>query len=132
MYALVSNTLMGLLEEFNHVFFILVFRHLDGNEKLQPFKIYVHGCCDGYSRKMFYLHCASNKRAKSVVRLFKQAAQEYGYPEKTRSDHGGENVEIAAFLISRWGDPNCYITGKSVHNIRIERLWGEVDKITER
>lgn len=48
-----------------------------------------------------------------------------------RSDHGGENKEVALFMNLVRGI-NHHITGKSVHNQRIERLWRDVhNQVTE-
>ena len=42
-----------------------------------------------------------------------------------RSDHGLENVGVADFMLAaRENTP--YITGRSVHNQRVERMWRDV------
>ena len=44
--------------------------HLDGNDKLKPFG-FIHGCIDGYSRKMLWLEvCPSNKDPAVIANLF--------------------------------------------------------------
>lgn len=108
------------------------FRHMDGNEKIAPYGSYIHGCADGYSRKAIYIQCATRKKAGTVLNFFQCAINQFGVPKRVRSDKGGENRKVAELMIAlNNGDGNCFITGKSVHNQRIERFWGEVNKITE-
>ena len=79
---------------------------------------------DGFSRRIVYLHAASNNRAETVFRLFHGAVLECGWPSRVRSDKGGENVDVArAMLLVRGTGRKSHITGSSVHNQRIERLW---------
>ncbi len=58
---------------------------------------------------------------------FVKATHQYGVPSRVRSDQGGENVGIWRFMEdARGSDRGSYITGSSVHNTRIERLWRDV------
>ena len=90
-------------------------------------KIVIHGCIDGYSRLIIYLHCSNNNLAITVKQLFEAAVQVYGLPSRVRGDRGGENVEITNFVISQRGEGRgSFLCWRSVHNQRIEQLWRDV------
>ncbi|XP_076828054.1 uncharacterized protein LOC143474472 isoform X2 [Brachyhypopomus gauderio] len=93
--------------------------HIDGNHKLIRWRIVVHGGVDGYSRLIVYLKAATNNRASTVLTSFLEAVSVYGVPSRVRSDKGGENVDVAHFMIANRGqNRNSFITGRSVHNQR--------------
>lgn len=87
-----------------------------------------HGCIDGYSRLITYLVCSTNNKASTVLKSFVEATLSYGVPSRVRSDYGGENFEVALFMnMIRGADRGSHLTGESVHNQRIERLWRDVN-----
>ena len=103
--------------------------HLDGYHKLIRWRIVVHGGIDGYSRLVTYLKASNNNCASTAFAAFQRGISEYGLPSRIRTDRGGENVEIARYMLqhpARGPGRGSVITGRSVHNQRIERLWRDL------
>jgi len=47
-----------------------------------------------------YLHASNNNRAETVLALFKEAVERFGIPSRVRCDQGGENYDVAGFMLS--------------------------------
>lgn len=104
--------------------------------------IVIHGFIDGYSRLVTGLRASDNNRAATVLEIFLASCGEYGVPSRLRGDHGTENLYVAAWMeVNRGLRRGSYIWGRfvthhswyllliifrSVHNVRIERLWVDV------
>ncbi|XP_045182555.2 uncharacterized protein LOC123541208 [Mercenaria mercenaria] len=101
--------------------------HIDGNHKLIRWGFVIHGGIDGYSRVVTFLKVALNNRSETMQQAFFSGTDAYGVPSRLRSDHGLENVGVGAFMIAHRGaNRGSFISGRSVHNQRIERLWRDL------
>ena len=70
------------------------------------------------------MRCSTNNKASTVANCFIDAVQQFGWPSRTRSDYGKENVEVARLMVEHRGmNRSSHICGPSVRNQRIERLW---------
>ncbi|KAL0970155.1 hypothetical protein UPYG_G00238050 [Umbra pygmaea] len=94
--------------------------HIDGNHKLIRWRFVVHGGIDGFSRMITFLTAATNNRATTVLGSFLGAINRFGLPSRVRSDMGGENIEVAQFMVINRGE------GRQSHITGIERLWRDV------
>ena len=91
---------------------------------MNSWRFVIHGGFDGFSRVPVFLKCSDNYRALTMLFHFKEATQEFGLPSRDRGDRGTENVEVVRFMESERGlNRGSFISGRSVHNQRIERLW---------
>lgn len=73
--------------------------HCDGYDKLKPYGLPIHGCIDGYSRKILWLKVASsNNNPSQIAYYYLNTVQNIeGCPRFLRTDLGTEN-SIVAFL----------------------------------
>ena len=105
--------------------------HFDGNHKLKRYNFVIHGGIDGYSRRLVWLKIASDNYADTVLHACVEAMTKYGAPRLIRSDYGKENVKVWR-LVDEMRDSLGYrikgLRGRSVHNQRIERIWGELSR----
>ncbi|KAF7335038.1 Integrase catalytic domain-containing protein [Mycena venus] len=103
--------------------------HHDGQHGLRRWRIIIHAFIDGYSRFVTGIRANNNNRAATVLDLFIYDVISHGVPRRVRGDHGTENVAVAQWMEERYGpEHGAYIWGRSVHNIRIERLWCDVTR----
>jgi hypothetical protein len=102
---------------------------MDGHNSLIQWGFVIHGCIDGYSRRINFLHCSTNNLATTVLSLFEDAIQRDGglWPSRLRVDYGIEDVAVCDAMVAIRGEGRgSFIAGSSCRNQRIERLWRDV------
>lgn len=99
--------------------------HMDGYDKLKPYGFPIHGCIDGFSRKMLRLRLSKSNNCPSVIaNWYLEAVKELGgSPAKVRTDCGTENGIAAAAQCYFMNNERAHIYGTSPHNQRIEGWW---------
>ena len=70
--------------------------HIDGHDKLKPFGFSIHGCIDGFSRRIIWLEVSStNKKPELIARYYLDAVrQQNGVPKTIKADDGTEHSLI--------------------------------------
>lgn len=82
-------------------------------------RLVIHGGIDGYSRFPVFMKVSNNNRAETVLCAFLEAVEQFGIPERVRSDKGGENVLVAEYMLQHQQTVDRpFIAGRSVHNQR--------------
>ena len=99
--------------------------HCDGYDKLKPYGFPIHGCIDGWSRKILWLYVTrSNNQPNNVAAYYLDAVEEYGgCPVDLVTDLGTENGTMAAIQSFLRDDPDSHRYVPSPRNQRIEAWW---------
>lgn len=73
------------------------------------------------------LRVSCDNQAITALNFYTGGIKEYGIPSRLRMDNGSEFVHIRSLMDHLNGsDRGSHISGRSVHNQRIERLWRDV------
>ena len=97
--------------------------HVNGFDKYeQPYGFPIHGCIDGFCRKMIWLKvCRTNNDPKIPASFYIQTVQHFKYcPSKVQTDCGTENGILAALQCALVGSTDVHRYGSSPSNQRIE------------
>lgn len=101
--------------------------HVDTHHSLARWGIVVHGAIDGYSRLIPFMRASTYNTSKAAACFFVEGVKNYGVPSRVRADNGTEYVDTGRFMVEVNGeDRGSFLTGPSIHNQRIERLWRDV------
>ena len=101
--------------------------HIDSWHKMIRWGFVVSLMIDGYSRMIFAVQMASNNTAQTTLEAFLVGVRQYGLPDRTYSDHGGENRYIARLMLQCRGlGRRSHMCGDSRRNTRVERHHFEI------
>lgn len=107
--------------------------HTDGHDKVKRFGFAIHGCIDGFSKKLIWLKVGtSNNDPHIIAGYYLEAVSHFEIlPAMLRADHGSENSTIELLQMAMRQDHNdeyagsrSFLYGKSTANQRIESYWG--------
>ena len=104
--------------------------HFDGYDKLKPYGLPIHGCIDGFSRKILWLKVVkSNNNPVNPAFYYLSTVKRLGFcPKSLRTDCGTENGIAAGFQCFFLQDKNAHCYGTSTANQRIECWWSHCKK----
>ena len=108
--------------------------HIDGHNKLKPFGFPVHGCIDGFPRKLIWLEVTSSNKVPEIISQYylKAVKRLKGVPKKNKADDGTEHSltePVHIYLRSLNDDTghalNSFSLVSSPVNQRIESYWSK-------
>ena len=100
-------------------------RHCDGYDKLKPYGFPIHGCIDGWSRKILWLFVTrSNNQPHNIGTYYLESVKTYGgCPVDLVTDLGTENGIMAGIHAFVRNNPDRHHYIPSPRNQRIESWW---------
>ena len=104
--------------------------HVDGYDKLKPWGFPIHGCIDGFSRRIMWLKVArSNNLPEYPAIYFLDTVKELGgCPVEVVTDLGTENSLLASIQSYFRENPDAHRYVPSPRNQRIEGWWSFFSK----
>ena len=99
--------------------------HCDGYDKLKPYGFPIHGCIDGWSRKILWLFVTrSNNQPHNIAAYYLETVRKYrGCPVNLITDLGTENGIMAGIQAFFRNNPDSHRYVPSPRNQRIESWW---------
>ena len=104
--------------------------HIDGNDKLKKWGLCIHGCVDGFSRKLLWLKVATTNNDPLVIaNYYLEHIKTYKIvPNLIRVDRGTENVFCDDLQVFFTGVADSVQYATSTRNQRIEAFWSRLKK----
>ena len=104
--------------------------HVDGYDKLKPWGFPIHGCIDGFSRRIMWLEVArSNNLPEYPAMYYVEAVKDLGgCPVEVVTDLGTENGLLASIQSYFRQNPDAHRYVPSPRNQRIEGWWSFYSK----
>ena len=105
--------------------------HIDGNDKLKRFGFAIHGCIDGFSRKLIWLFVSTTNNDPLVAaNFYLKAITNLGRaPNTLRMDLGTENVYCEELQVFFTKNRNSFLYAVSGRNQQIETFWSRLKKL---
>lgn len=72
--------------------------HVHSTHKLMMYRIVIHWCIDGFSRRILYVNAACNNLAQTVLAMLEGAVSRCHFPKRVRAERGSENILIEKFV----------------------------------
>ena len=104
--------------------------HLDGNDKLKRWSLSIHGCVDGFSRKILWLVASSTNNDPIVIgNCFLQCIKKTKIVHVVlRMEKGRGNIFCEDLQLFFTGTDDSYIYATSTRNQRIKSFWSRLKK----
>ena len=98
---------------------------MDGYDKLKSYGFPIHGCVDGFSRKVIWLKVCRSNNNPVIPAYFNLNSIEFGQvcPNVLKTDCGTENGITASIQALLHNDVDAHKCGTSQSNQRIKNLW---------
>ena len=99
--------------------------HADSNNKFKPYGFPLHGCIDGFLRKVLWLKLTRSNNTPAVPASYflKIVSKLNLVPDILRIDYENENCFLAGIQCKLANNTDAHRYGSTIHNQRIENCW---------
>ena len=104
--------------------------HIDENDKLKRWGFPIHGCIDGFSRKVMWLVVSTTNNDPLLIgNLYLNCIKQYKIvPVLLRMDAGTENIYCQDFQVYFTGEKESFLYASSTRSQRIEAFWSRLKR----